>query len=185
MAFTDYRNDGATLAADLVNTLGKVSGNEYLPDVATLREFLDEHGLEGESPTEDDLRALRKLRKQLNAAFFAEKPEDTVEQLNALLRRSKVRPHMSDHGGNWHWHYVDKDAPLPDRVAVLCAMGLAELIADLGPERLGICHADECEAVYVDVSKNHSRRFCDDTCSSRTHVAAYRARKSAQKAGAS
>jgi predicted RNA-binding Zn ribbon-like protein len=184
VAFTDYRNDGATLAADLVNTLGKVSGNEYLPDTATLKEFLDEHGLDGEDPSEEDLRALRKLRKQLNAAFFADTTEETVEQLNALLKRSKARPHMSGHDGHWHWHYVDPDAPLPERVGVLSAMGLAALIADLGPERLGICHANDCEAVYVDVSKNRSRRFCDDTCSSRTHVAAYRARKSGQKVGA-
>jgi predicted RNA-binding Zn ribbon-like protein len=185
VAFTDYRNEGATLAADLVNTLGSVSGNEWLPDVPALEEFLEEHGLKGESPTDDDVVGIRKLRRQLNEAFFAGSTQATVEQLNKILRRAKARPLMSDHDGHWHWHYIDEEAPLIDRIAVLSAMGLSALIADLGPERLGICHADDCEAVYVDVSRNRSRRYCDDTCSSRTHVAAFRARKSKEKASAS
>ena len=180
MAFTDYRNQGATLAAELVNSLGKVSGREYLPSPDALKELLEEYGVGSENPTEDDLGAIRKLRKQLSDAFFAGSPEATVEHLNRLLRRAKSRPYMSAHDGTWHWHYVDQDAPLAERVAVLCAMGLATLIADLGPERLGVCHADDCEAVFVDVSRNKSRRYCDDTCSTRTHVAAHRARKSAQ-----
>ena len=181
MAFTHYRDPGATLAADLVNSLGRSSGREYLPDAAALGEFLKEHDLLDEKPTEADLVAVRRLRKQIAAAFEAEDQADRVEILNSLLKKYKARPVMSGHDGDWHWHYVDAGAALVDRLAVLSAMGLASLLAELGPERLGTCHADDCAAVFVDVSKNKSRRYCDDTCSTRMNVAAYRARKGSKK----
>ena len=184
MAFKHYRDQGATLAADVVNSLGRSSGREYLPDLESFREFLEEHGLVDEKPTEADLVALRRLRKQVAKVFEARSEGERVDFLNSLLRKYKARPVMSGHDGHWHWHFVEADAPLVDRLAVLSAMGLASLLAELGPERLGTCHADECAAVFVDVSKNRSRRYCDDTCSTRTHVAAYRARKESKKENA-
>jgi predicted RNA-binding Zn ribbon-like protein len=45
-------------------------------------------------------------------------------------------------------------------------------------DRLRRCGADDCSDVLVDLSKNHSRLFCGTTCANRTHVAAYRARRS-------
>ena len=43
-------------------------------------------------------------------------------------------------------------------------------------DRLRVCAASDCEDVYVDVSKNGSRRFCSTRCSNRTNTAAYRER---------
>jgi len=45
--------------------------------------------------------------------------------------------------------------------------------------RLRICDYHDCGNVVVDLSKNRSKRFCDDGCGNRAAVAAYRARKSA------
>jgi predicted RNA-binding Zn ribbon-like protein len=56
-------------------------------------------------------------------------------------------------------------------------LGLATLVCDLGPGRLGVCSAAPCTRVYVDTSPNRSRRYCSDRCSSRANVAAYRARQ--------
>ena len=56
-------------------------------------------------------------------------------------------------------------------------LGLATLVCDLGPTRLGVCSAAPCTNVYVDTSPNQSRRYCSDRCSSRANVAAYRARQ--------
>jgi predicted RNA-binding Zn ribbon-like protein len=39
--------------------------------------------------------------------------------------------------------------------------------------------AETCPDVYVDTSRNASRRYCSDTCASRATVAAYRARQKA------
>ena len=68
--------------------------------------------------------------------------------------------------------------PLLDRDAVV--------IGDGGFDRLRLCARDDCDDVFVDASRNRSRRFCDPaTCGNRAHVAAYRARqRSARAAGA-
>jgi len=42
------------------------------------------------------------------------------------------------------------------------------------------CASPTCQEVFVDLSRNRSRRYCDSrTCGNRLHVAAYRARRSA------
>ena len=58
-------------------------------------------------------------------------------------------------------------------------LGLANLVCDLGPTRLGVCAAAPCRRVFVDTSPNRSRRYCSDPCPSRANVAAYRARQRA------
>jgi predicted RNA-binding Zn ribbon-like protein len=45
--------------------------------------------------------------------------------------------------------------------------------------RLRTCAADDCDDVLVDLSKNRSRRFCENGCGNRVAVAAYRARRAA------
>ena len=59
-------------------------------------------------------------------------------------------------------------------------MGLSGVVCDPGASRLGVCSADGCADVFVDLSPNQSRRFCSDRCASRAHVAAYRARRRAE-----
>ena len=58
------------------------------------------------------------------------------------------------------------------------AMALADLVRLQELDRLRLCEADDCRAVLVDLSRNHSRRYCDTgNCGNRQHVAAYRARR--------
>jgi predicted RNA-binding Zn ribbon-like protein len=42
--------------------------------------------------------------------------------------------------------------------------------------RLGVCSAPDCDRVYVDTSRNGTRRFCDTACQSRVKAAAHRTR---------
>ena len=58
----------------------------------------------------------------------------------------------------------------------ICAAGLAEMIGDGEAQRLGTCEREDCGRVYVDVSKNASRRFCSLTCQNRVKVATFRER---------
>lgn len=60
------------------------------------------------------------------------------------------------------------------------AMGLAELIVAGESGRVRSCASPTCQDVFIDLSRNRSRRYCDSrTCGNRLHVAAYRARKAA------
>jgi len=71
-------------------------------------------------------------------------------------------------------HFTSTDAGTDWGAA--CATGLAVVVDSQAIGRLGVCRADGCDRVYVDVSRNASRRFCCESCLNRTKVAAFRAR---------
>ena len=63
------------------------------------------------------------------------------------------------------------------RTAADIAIALADAVVDGEASRIGPCSAVDCDALFVDLSRNRSKRFCDrGNCANRTHVAAYRAR---------
>jgi predicted RNA-binding Zn ribbon-like protein len=63
-------------------------------------------------------------------------------------------------------------------MAAQFAMGLAWLVVAGQVRRIRTCASPACQKVFVDFSKNSSRRYCDSrTCGNRMHVAAYRARR--------
>jgi predicted RNA-binding Zn ribbon-like protein len=179
--FTHYSDQCMQAAADLVNTRGHPSGNEYLGTPELAEEFLQAHDFSGITKvTEEDLAELHSARDRLEQVFFAPDEGTATRLLNDLLDEYEVKPYLTDHDGRWHLHYAPEDTPVGRRVASDVVMGLAALIADFGFDRFGICAADNCEDVFVDMSRNKSRRFCNDVCSSRTNVAAYRARAKSQ-----
>ena len=62
---------------------------------------------------------------------------------------------------------------------VIVLLGLGVTLGAQGKEedRLRECAAVTCHDVLVDLSKNRSRRFCEQNCGNRANVAAYRARR--------
>lgn len=177
MDFDHYTDPGVGVAVNLVNSLGSASGAENLRTPDDVRALLDAQGLEGYGTVEEpDLEPLRDLRPELRAVFEADSERDAAERINAMLARSGAAPQMTDHDGRWHLHFAAEDAALADRIAALCAMALATVIVRWGWERLGVCRADDCADVFVDTSRNKSRRYCDPSCSTRMNVAAFRAR---------
>jgi predicted RNA-binding Zn ribbon-like protein len=83
----------------------------------------------------------------------------------------------------WRLHHHPHDAPLVPMWTSICAAALAELIGDGEAQRLGTCERPDCDRVYVDVSKNASRRFCSLTCQNRVKVATFRERAGKRRAG--
>jgi predicted RNA-binding Zn ribbon-like protein len=169
------------LAADLVNS-------DELTDIAALEVFLDKHAVEPRRPARAaDLDAVRALRPRLRAVWQATAAEPLAELVNALLRDSGARPRLTDHGGGWGWHLhvTDPDAALEHRIAAQAGFAFADLVRLRETGRLRQCEAPDCEAVFVDLSKNRSRRYCDTgNCGNRQHVAAYRERQAGRAASA-
>jgi predicted RNA-binding Zn ribbon-like protein len=179
--FTHYSDQCMQSAADLVNTRGHPSGNEYMGTPELAKEFLLTHDFSGITKvTGDDLAELHSVRDRLEEVFYAPDEATATRLINDLLEEYEVKPYLTDHDGRWHLHYAPKGSPVGRGVAADVVMGLATLIADYGFDRFGICAAENCGDVFVDMSRNKSRRFCNDVCSSRTNVAAYRARAKAQ-----
>ena len=90
---------------------------------------------------------------------------------------ARPRPYATDHDGELHLHYARPDAPVLEQLTTTVAMGLSQVVVQHGWQRLGVCSAEGCDNVYVDTSRNASRRYCSNTCASRSTVAAYRARQ--------
>ncbi len=178
MDFAHYSQEAAHFAAELINTRGSVSGREFLADVEAWREFLKPFVIQGSDEiTEQDVEQIKIVRERLREVFFADE-EGAIQRLNTLLRDLGSNPQIVRHDGHpWHMHYSSSDAPIAHRIASGAAMGLALLITEQGFDRLGVCGADNCYDVFVDTSRNRSRRYCNQTCSTKVNVAAHRARK--------
>jgi predicted RNA-binding Zn ribbon-like protein len=180
--YDHYTDCSVTLAADLVNTLDAVDGEERLPDPQTVVTFLTEHDISAVGKaTPDDLAALRALRPRLRAVFTATDLSEAARLVNTLIEEAGALPQLTAHDGEpLHLHFARPDATLAERVTTEVAMGLASVLRDDGLDRFRVCASGTCADVFVDTSRNRSRRFCDpETCGNRAHVAAHRARRRA------
>jgi predicted RNA-binding Zn ribbon-like protein len=108
---------------------------------------------------------------------LADSRPEVMARLNALLALASPRPYATDHDGELHLHYARPDAGVVEQLTTTVAMGLSQVVVQHGWQRLGVCSAEGCGNVYVDTSRNASRRYCSNTCASRSTVAAYRARQ--------
>jgi predicted RNA-binding Zn ribbon-like protein len=162
--------------------------NTELPDVAALQEHLAGRDWLVEQSTDRDCMLLRKFQRELRPVYEASAEGDgatVVDLLNDLMVRYPITPRISDHAGDLHIHAASKTQTVAELLVGEALIGLAFLVCDVGPTRLGICDASPCTNVYVDTSPNASRRYCSDRCSSRANVAAYRARQKETRAAAS
>jgi predicted RNA-binding Zn ribbon-like protein len=118
----------------------------------------------------------------LRAVFDANAAGDTdlaARRVNELLDRTGARPTLDKHDGEpWHLHFHGRDNSLVTGWAAGCATGLAVVLGSSLHGRLGVCTAPRCDRVYVDTSRNGTRRFCSAACQNRVKAAAFRARAS-------
>jgi predicted RNA-binding Zn ribbon-like protein len=165
-------------AAALVNTLG--DDGDALESRAGLDAFLARHPFSGRiTGDEEELAAVRRLRPRLRAFWSVADRDVAAGLVNALLADCAGAPYLSKHDAfDWHLHVTRPDAPLADRIGAEAAMGFLDLVRADAWSRLRTCAADDCSDVLVDLSRNHSKRYCDTgNCGNRANVAAYRARK--------
>jgi predicted RNA-binding Zn ribbon-like protein len=177
----------AGLAAMLVNIAlpGHAGGRPYegLDDVELARSFLAlllPRARRGVAAVPDCGRRLRSIAEALRPAFEASGMRETAKHLNALMRRFRAQPYLTeDVGQPFHLHFHGDAETAIESLGGEFATALALLIDNYGCKRFGPCEAQACDRVYVDLTRNGSRRFCSDPCAARAKMAAYRARKGA------
>jgi predicted RNA-binding Zn ribbon-like protein len=178
----------ADLGVDLVRS------ERYNPDAEDplssldgLRRLLSTRPWMARRATESDLAPLVRLRRQLRKVFDAAhegRSAVMVDQLNRLLVRHQPQPSISGHdNADWHLHVAPAEGPVATELAAGAVMGLAMAFLDLGPDRFGNCASERCRGVFLDTSRNRSRRYCSDRCASRANVAAHRERQRASHGG--
>jgi predicted RNA-binding Zn ribbon-like protein len=178
-----YRDAGVLFSVDLVNDfvvaregLGPLPSAEALPTLARI--------LAVDPPTVAAVRpahvpAFHALAQRLHAVF-ADIARDDVDsaagRLNKLLAEHPAHPHLTKENGTWRLHHHPADAKLMPMMTAICAEGLARFIGSDSAHRLGTCGREGCGRVYVDTTKNASRRFCSTACQNRVKAAAFRER---------
>lgn len=177
MDYDSYGSSAVELAIDLAN-----ADRDAGPDWAAA--FLRAHGEWFEPSTAVDLSPgeaaqVAETAVLVRAVALATTQPEVLDRLNALLALARPAPYATDHDGELHLHYARREAPALEQLTTTVAMGLAQVVVQHGWQRLGICSAENCDDVYVDTSRNASRRYCSNTCASRSTVAAYRARRKA------
>ena len=177
MIFAHDTEEALLCAAALINT-GR-SDAELLPDPAAIEAFARSWNWTGSLAGDaGELAAVHAIRARL--ATLWELPEDeTVQLVNTLLREERVLPQLVKHPpvDYWHVHAVPTEAPLAARMVVEVALAVADLVRAGELARMRVCSASDCDDVFIDLSKNRSRRFCGIACSNRVNVAAYRQRR--------
>ncbi len=174
MDYDTYGSTAVELAIELANT--------ERSDPEWARTFLGSHEEWFTAGTSFDLSPGETHRAAATAELvrsvaLAESQADVLDRLNELLALARPRPYATDHDGPLHLHFARPDSPALEQLTTTVAMGLSQVVVQHGWQRLGVCAAENCDDVYVDTSRNASRRYCSNTCASRSTVAAYRARQ--------
>ncbi len=171
MHFNAYGGNAALLAAALANL-------DERCDPRTLESLLNEHRVARAHLSIEQLDLVLAWRPRLWEVFAAPTGPDQVAAVNQLLADAAARPYVSTHDGQpLHLHYADENADVVTRVRAVTAAGLALVLTETDPCRLGRCQAPGCRTVFVDVSRNGRRTYCSRQCATRVHVSAHRDRK--------
>jgi hypothetical protein len=138
------------------------SGDDELSTPGQLAALLDSWKYSGRRDGDErELAEVRDARARLREIWLRDRDE-AADAVNELI--------------DWHIHATESAAPLARRILVEAAMALVDVIRGDQMDRLRSCDADDCDGLYLDASKNASRRFCSTRCGNRMAVRAYRAR---------
>jgi len=189
---------GGALCLDLANTVGDrpTAARELLADYADLLSWGEQAGAlaQGEAST---LRAVarrnpgaakaaltraRALRETLfglfsDAAAGRSPRPDAVARLQDALRAAATHRRLVSDGTHLRWGW-DADARRSlDRLTHQAAISAVELFMSAGLDRLRECEAPDCAWLFLDASRNGSRRWCDmSVCGNRAKVRRFRGR---------
>lgn len=184
MVFIHDTEQSLRAAAFLVNTLPGYDGIDTLQTQEDFDAYLRVNPYTGVIQHDDaELAAIRGIRPRLRQLWDVDR-EGAVPLVNEMLRDGHALPRLVIHDAyDWHIHATSDDAPLATRVLVEAAMAFVDVIRADEYDRVRVCAADDCLGVYVDFSKNGSKRYCDTgNCGNRMNVNAYRRRKARETA---
>jgi predicted RNA-binding Zn ribbon-like protein len=175
-----------TVAVQLVNALtpGEARGRPYQPPEGAAPAAAVTAALRAAQPDTREVspreaagfRASAEAIRAVFDAVAAGRTDAAARLVNEMLARTEARPRLDRHDGEpWHLHFHGAEDSLVTGWAAGCATGLAIVLGSDQQGRLGVCAAPRCDRVYVDTSRNATRRFCSTSCQNRVKAAAFRA----------
>jgi predicted RNA-binding Zn ribbon-like protein len=190
-----FKLNAEHVALDFVNTLDDryASGGprELLPSYADLIRFCRQAGILTHAEAarlsalprasqEKALRSAIELRELLARVFYrwvegrppAAEDRIALEQWSAACARHRELRWKNEHL-EWTWKALAADAEAP---ALLLAQRALDLLIADEPPRLHACASETCRWLFLDTSKNRTRRWCDmKICGNRAKARRYSA----------
>jgi predicted RNA-binding Zn ribbon-like protein len=186
---------GGDLALDFVNTADRPKGGPVVEQekLATPEAVIDWAKAAGIA-TEADVRRWRnqdlapllpsahELRDAIFRIFYehasGDRPkESNLAVLNSMLREAGQNREIADCGGEFRKEW--KNSADPRRILWQVAESAGRLLTSNAVERVKFCGSDTCRWLFVDTSKNHTRRWCEmRVCGNRAKVRRYLQKRS-------
>ncbi len=123
--------------------------------------------------------ALREAIYRLFSAIAAdtEPPVRDLGAVNAAIAETMARARLVPAGDHFHWEWERDAAGLGDLLRPV-AWSAAELLTAEELHRVHECAGHDCGWLFLDMSKNGSRRWCSmGTCGNRAKARRHRARQ--------
>src|SRR5437867_3087431 len=175
---------GGALCLDFCNTMGgsrEGISREKLNSVEDFIAWSEQAGLlddaqaerlrsrtASDSHSKEALSRAIALREALYRIFRAASKGKSPDQadlgrlnseLEASLGRLRVGKPKGEKGLRWEWE--DDTVRLENPLGPIARSAADLLTHDDAVRQVGQCHGDNCGWLFVDLSKNHSRRWCD------------------------
>jgi predicted RNA-binding Zn ribbon-like protein len=127
------------------------------------------------------LTSVVELREALASVLYAwvdgrKPPAGQVEILERHFHAAAMRRRLRAGASHleWSWSAADQQADIP---LWKLAQAASDLLASRDAERIKDCGDPGCRWLFLDLSKNHTRRWCDmKTCGNRMKARRYQAR---------
>jgi predicted RNA-binding Zn ribbon-like protein len=197
-----FELSGGQPALNLVNTLDNrfapAGPLELLREYGDLVRFAEQNGLLGASGAgrlgavgaaagQAALERTLELREALAATLYRSLAASAPRRRDLRLLEESFHEaarhralHWRQEAGRatpfkWRWPTGDRCAELP---FWMLAHAAAELIVSPAMQQLRACGADTCRWLFLDTSKNHTRRWCNmKICGNRTKARRFQARR--------
>jgi predicted RNA-binding Zn ribbon-like protein len=173
------KDSGADLAVALANTWDTFEAPyERLGTLADLRRFLERVGRPAAARVvrKRDLVEVRELRGRLRRVFVARNVGEAARLLNEIAEEAAAVPHLDDVDGTWKVRYGPNERPVAAHLGATAAAALIDIVRAHGLSRFGTCSGPPCTGVFVDATKNRSKRYCCQWCADREAQRRHRAR---------
>jgi predicted RNA-binding Zn ribbon-like protein len=183
------------VALDLVNTLDnrfrETGPEELLTSYEDLLGFASQSGLltERQAKKLERLQAsqaevldqVKELRETMAAIAYAQLdgkdlPAPALVTLEKYFKQADSHRHLAADQLQvaWNWRGLDCQIAAP---LWLLAQTTADFLLSVRPSQLRCCASDTCRWLFVDTSKNHTRRWCDmKLCGNRMKARRFHAR---------
>jgi predicted RNA-binding Zn ribbon-like protein len=173
------KDSAADLAVAIANTWDTFEEPyERLATLADLRRFLDRVGRPEAARVarKRDLIEIRQLRARLRRVFVAQDTREAARLLNEIAVEAAAVPHLEHIDGTWKVRFGPSERSIAAHLGATAAAGLIDIVQAHELSRFGTCSGPPCTGVFVDATKNHSKRYCCHWCADREAQRRHRAR---------